>query len=836
MAELNLDRIKLELDKKFSSNLRKLVFWYDHNAEFKEDILCLQLDNAEIYLLEHDNQFKTKYILEIEKADTNFLVYAPFPKPSTIDNHLADTVFYADEFSADKSTIIAVDLCVGMENRKVIEKYIKFFGSKERIQKFEKLALENINQEKIELAILSIICKLKVPSFDDVTKNIIADYFTNNKILAEFSKYNILNVFWEMCEIKFGYITDEPTIEKLMYTLFTTYISKEITCNTPHSLDPFCSVKHENIIAFIENLFDSSSYSDTFDLIVDKVYQDLSLKDVFTNLNLEDYCNIKIFPQIEELIIKWIIDKLNHYDTSAKLNSIEITKICKERIKSRYGAKYYNDYYALKNAFYLIKEKDFTPKSNIQEICDYYVTNDYIFDQKYRYFYYHLDKIENTDLYTDLIELADNIYTNNFLNPLSIAWTTALAKNFNDINLTKQQDFYKKFISQKKERIVVIISDAMRYEVGQSLLKKLQTDEKCTAEITPIQGVIPSYTQLGMSALLPHNTLEMNDKFDVLVDDKVCNDLKSRTNLIQSHIKNSIVVRFDDIKNQSNTIIKEQVANKDLIYIYHDEIDAHGDKAVTENETFETCESAVNEIFNLIKKLTSANNTRFIITADHGFIYKRNKITEIDKIGNFDKDNILLKRRYIIADKPVLVEGVTSISLGDVLKNDDKRKISLPISSNIFKASGSGINFVHGGASLQEMIVPVITVKTNKSSVKTSKAEIKLVSTLDKITNLTTYISFVQSELVSSTTKEAKYSIYFVTDKNEKITNVVSHIADKKELDENQNTFKEKFVFKNQKYEKTDKFYLIIANEVTEIYKKQVILDFALVDDYGFDI
>ncbi|MGI6731587.1 MAG: hypothetical protein ACOX5F_06820 [Anaerovoracaceae bacterium] len=55
-----------------------------------------------------------------------------------------------------------------------------------------------------------------------------------------------------------------------------------------------------------------------------------------------------------------------------------------------------------------------------------------------------------------------------------------------------------------------------------------------------------------------------------------------------------------------------------------------------------------------------------------------------------------------------------SITLGDILGNDDPRIISLPVGSDVFKVTGGGQNYVHGGSSLQEMIIPVVHVRTNK--------------------------------------------------------------------------------------------------------------------------
>ena len=48
-------------------------------------------------------------------------------------------------------------------------------------------------------------------------------------------------------------------------------------------------------------------------------------------------------------------------------------------------------------------------------------------------------------------------------------------------------------------------------------------------------SVLPSYTRLGMAALLPHKTLEMTDDFQVLVDDILCDNLAGRQQVLQSY-------------------------------------------------------------------------------------------------------------------------------------------------------------------------------------------------------------------------------------------------------------------------------------------------------------
>ena len=92
MAELNLKQIIDRLNAEFTGDTRKLVFWYDDKADFAEDIDSVELANAQIIKLEPGNQFATKYFLERQDKTTNYLIYAPFPKPDVRENHLEDTM------------------------------------------------------------------------------------------------------------------------------------------------------------------------------------------------------------------------------------------------------------------------------------------------------------------------------------------------------------------------------------------------------------------------------------------------------------------------------------------------------------------------------------------------------------------------------------------------------------------------------------------------------------------------------------------------------------------------------------------------------------------------
>lgn len=841
MVELNLKQITDKLNSEFTGEVRKLVFWYDDNAEFVSDIddLEKELKNAKVLRLERDNQFRTKYILEREQPDTNYLIYAPFPKPPLKENHLADTIRYSKEFTADRASLLAMDLAIDEKYKPVLQHYSKFFGAKERTQKFYDLEIENFNTQIIETGIMSVICKTKIVSFEEIVRTIISeDGVKNNKFLAKFEKYDLIDSFWNMCEEIFGYTDASPSLLKLVYTLYVTYASKVIRCELPQAWRNYCSYKSGNIIAFLDSMMNSLIYYESFDDLSQMVYNNLKGEDIFRDLGTEDIVDCEIFLKIDIFIIGWLIERLENEDTDAKLQGYSIPDICRMRRKMHYGRIYYSDYYVIENAYHLILAAHYEPKKTAADIAKQYIEKDYIIDQKYRYFYYHFDKVENNTPYETLRELVENIYTNKFLDKLSIAWNNTFVELNADTGLMNQQEFFGRCIRKVKERVVVIISDGLRFEVGQTLMKRLQEDEKCTANIIAMQGVLPSYTRFGMSALLPHKELSMSDSYEVLVDGKVCNDLASRGQILQSYVPNSRVVQFDDIKTMKVSDLKKIFTGQDVVYVYHNQIDARGDKTATENEVFIACEEAVGEIHTIIKRLTSANNIHFIVTADHGFIYKRDKLSESDKISGFSKNNAFVGKRYVVADEKINADGIGSVSLGSILRNDDHRKISLPIGSDIFKVPGGGQNYVHGGSSLQELIIPVIDIRTTKSHTDTKAAGIGLVSLVHKITNLMTNLDFIQTEPVTDINIETTYKLFFISDDNEKISNDNIYVADKKDEDASKRIFRLKFIFKNKQYDSNKKYYLVAYDEknALEVIRHEVKMDLAFVDDFGFNV
>ena len=189
-----------------------------------------------------------------------------------------------------------------------------------------------------------------------------------------------------------------------------------------------------------------------------------------------------------------------------------------------------------------------------------------------------------------------------------------------------------------------------------------------------------------------------------------------------------------------------------------------------------------------------------------------------------------------MTDTVIEMDDISGVSLGDVYGNGDTRSVSFPISADIFKAQGGGLNFVHGGCSPQEMIIPLIDVRTEKGRCETTNAEIRFISLTRKITNLVTVLDFMQTEPVSDVVKETRYHVYFVDEKGNRISNECIYIAVKKDADTSKRIFKLRFSFRNMKYDINKKYYLVAFEEKTslEVLRHEMMIDIAFADDFGF--
>lgn len=837
MAELSLRQIEDRLNAEFAGEGRRLIFWYDDRGDFSEDIGALELACAKVYRLEPDNQFYTKYFLERVDRETSYLVYAPFPKPDAEDNHLEDTLLYSKRFYADRAALLCADLGIGEEHRWLIEKHSRLFNNKKFVQRFYNLEIDRFDTETILTGLLCAACQTRACSFDEVVCALLMEDLERNPCLEKLYAQGLADTFWEFCGQQFGYTEEAPSLERFVTALFVTCADRYMRGGLPEAWRPFLTSRPGSVVAFMDNLMNSAVCRGRFDQLSAYVSKELGAAAALAACPPESLLNCDTFLDVDRVLIRWLVDRLLAEDVGARLDGSSIPEICGRRSRLRFGTQTETAYRLLENAHRLVLSAGYSGPDSFAGIAEQYLAGDYLIDQAYRKFYLCYDRMDGPEVFEPLRELVENIYTAEYLAGQLPRWNGGMLEPEALAVLPRQRDFYRRFVKSTGERTVVIISDAMRYEVGRELFEKLRDEPRCaSAKLEAMLGVLPSYTHLGMASLLPHSTLEMTETYQVLADGKRCDDMESRQKILLSGCPEGVCVRFDDIKTLKKESLREILTGKQVVYVYHNQIDARGETAQTENEVFAACEEAVREIMALIQRISINGNTyRFLITADHGFIYKREKLAESDKISGVGGKGGFLNRRFIVSGEPVTGGGIQNFPLGWFLDNGESRSISVPLGGNVFQAPG-GLNYVHGGSSPQEMLIPVLDIKMERGHVETKAAELSLISIVRKITSLVTTLDFLQTEPVSDTVKPAVYKIFFLSERGDRISNENIHAADSREQETQRRIFRLRFTFKNQRYHRDQQYYLVVCDAATgaEIFRHSVIMDLAAADDFGF--
>ena len=459
-------------------------------------------------------------------------------------------------------------------------------------------------------------------------------------------------------------------------------------------------------------------------------------------------------------------------------------------------------------------------------------------DTLYRKIYYYFDNIADKDIFIGLKNKIENIYVNDFIMELSIKWRNSLEgmDKYGRSKITKQNKFYETYIkpyNDKKDRIIVIISDAFRYECAKELLDRLKVFGS-KAELNYMLGVIPSYTSLGEAALLPHKELSMvNEGEDILVDGYSSRTTKDREKILQKENPESIAIKYNDMYEMTKMEWKKMLSGKKVVYIYHNTIDTTGEH--NETRIFQACQDAIDEIERLVKDLhTTFSGVNVFITADHGFFYKRGKIESYEKTSK-EINAKTQKTRYSYTEEPSKEEEIISINLEDLF-GKNSGYVNIPKGNMIYERQGTGVNYIHGGILPEEVIVPVIDFKSTRTSEKNKTVGITYSGITKKITNSITNLEFLQDSNVDENNKPCRYLLYFEDEKQNRVSDECTIIADYENTEVKDRFFVEKFVFKNIEYDRTKPYYLVITNEKTGIVFQKVkfSIDIAIVNNFDF--
>ena len=837
---------------------RRIIFWQDPDGEFAGQVDELCLDGVKILKLTDKNNFAAKMLLSETDLDSNYLVYNPCVYSDIRDNWLLDIELYSEEFRADLLSIRMQELNMPSTApmRKAMKAYSKFFDNKERVAKLSAFKSNYNNVGQLHIDIMAVLAGTGANTAPGVIKAILLSGLDveSNEAITNIKKFGNESVLWDLINRYTGYVYAEAaSLISLAGHILLTALSVTMKPSCLNGLDKLISEVHQQLCYDLVNEWMHSEDDDELYEIAREVEDQLQLVKRFDNLDVEELLNSECFPCINECILR-------KYMTEISDNVIKADDIVKA-VEKRRTLKWYKRVRYYFDGLLQVAQMQQFYQSNIggfhiaeydkfwKEYCDNYCKMDHFYRQFHASFGRSLKESSTVleDLYKNVADYVEKLYKNWYLSTLGAQWTSLvcdeLTKDTKLPNIQNQADFYKNYVKPIVEtgsRVYVIISDALRYEVGVELTRGLLKETKGTAKISAMQSVFPSTTKFGMAALLPHANLQLTDDIKVLCDGESTEGTASREKILDSIHPGNVVITYKVLLAMKQAERREKVKNAQVVYIYHNTIDAAGDKVTTEDQVFDACEQAVTEIKNLVRLITNdMSGTNIIITSDHGFLYSYKPLDESDKAEkSFVSGHIIeLDRRYVIADGDCTADHMLRLPMTHLSSN---LVGFTPLDNIRMKKQGGGMNYVHGGISLQESVVPVIEFKnirsTSKKFVDVKKAELQLISQSRKVSNSIFSLDFYQKEAVSGKVAAATYEIYMADASGKAVSDKKTVIADKTSNNGADRVFRTRFTLKSVEFKKTDTYYLTVVEKGTTnvVDRVEFTIDIAFVNDFDF--
>ena len=722
------NRIQQALTRLFAKH--RIVFWYDDKQELRDEYEALTLDGVEKIEIQN-NEFGLKYRLLREAPKQSFLVYKEDKQPAPIQNWLLDVELANATFRTDQVAIWLSELELPHEFSEVVEQHAAFFdAAKAKVQvekrktSLRKILKRDDTLNVVRLKMLAVCAGANQQAdarIDVILEALIGELIKPKQVIYRLmERCNLDGFLWKSLERFYGYRSEQPSIKDFAIELFISCYSMGVDSALNGS-----EIKlNSDALVFFKRWKDSRTHEGVFEALSDDYADLVNIEEDLNKRDLKQVIELDYFRLIDKKVIHELVAAVEH----RTLSQGEVTLWCRQRRQGHWYAVFKHLYDAVDVAsqFLVLLDTVQLNMASSSAAVQGYVSHWYKLDQLYRQYIYDLKASSQNTLLSSLTEKIENLYTNRYLLPLNNAWQSHVdvMSDWNVPDVTPQARFFTKWVKpylDKNNKICVIISDAFRYEAGEEMVSRIRQEDRYQAKLEHALSSLPSYTQLGMASLLPQgdNKLQISDNRSATV---FCGGQSTQgTDNRDKQLKTVLgeragAIQAKQILEMTISESRELMKAHDVLYIYHNRIDHTGDKMQSEGEAFEAAEKTFDDLMKLIKKMANANVNNLLITADHGFIYQNKPLDESDFLANNVKGDVLYNdRRFVLGKELQCNESMKSFSAKE-LGLDGGVHAVIPKGLQRLRLSGSGSRFVHGGASLQEVIIPIISINKKRQS------------------------------------------------------------------------------------------------------------------------
>jgi hypothetical protein len=281
-----------------------------------------------------------------------------------------------------------------------------------------------------------------------------------------------------------------------------------------------------------------------------------------------------------------------------------------------------------------------------------------------------------------------------------------------------QTGIWSELVATRPTPVAYFLVDAMRFEMGVELAKRLPKSSEVA--VRAAVAALPSITPIGMAALQPgaaasFSVVEQGGKLGSRIDEAFLPDLGARKKHAAARVPKLVDLALDELLSLQASKLAKKVDGAQVVVVRSQEIDHAGETGFT-YQARQVMDTVIDNLARALRKLASAGIEHAVVSADHGHLFfatDRDPSMRTDAPGGH---TVELHRRCWIGRGGATPSGCVRVA-ASMLGYASDLEFVFPVATGVFRAGGD-LAFHHGGTSLQEMAIPVLTVRTPSTTIR----------------------------------------------------------------------------------------------------------------------
>jgi len=705
-----------------------------YDVRFKAEQYFESIDRHKILIYLNTKRDTNNFpLIELEKAGCIIEPYGPVERNTNL------TVAVKEALSGKISEELIRDICEKIEDKTIA------------IDEIEKIVE---NAKSIDTAALSIIFNTNEPQL------IILNFLANQSLDQSIQERKLekeLSKLMVMClgiKVKTSFSLEQLR-DKIIETIFMVdFIDSLKDGPVKEKYKGLDLPNKENYISSIKGIV--NLWRDRSDIVEEYIRESEKIQKIYDitreTFAPKDIIDVQTFSVVDTILINTCLSEVDNKNLPSiqeiivkRRNAFWANKEAEHSLIWVIIEYCINLRLFIQKALEDIKQKELS----LSELMDLYIGSNhegwFLIDKNYRLLESKFAEFDIGSVFDDKLEkfvakIRDEY--SRFLNVQSecVSLRLSSSKMADTEKILKQKDILKRVvlpILQNKKKCAYFLVDAFRYEMGEELFESLENYEQ--KNISPAIAAIPTLTPFGMLSLLQYSNEAIdikgiNGKIMLEINDNKVNNRSERLKFIEERMPNSIeTFKLDDVIKPKKSV-RERIKKADILIITSQEIDSlceSGESLLARQVMSQIILNLKRAIYHLLE----IGIEEFVISADHGYLLG-NEIGKELKIDSPNGETYGLHKRVWLGKGGNNPENTVRFKAYDFSYRSELDFV-FPRGIAIFKTTGSENDYFHGGLSLQEMVIPVISIQMKPSSKqkKISKEEFVINLAKESITN-----------------------------------------------------------------------------------------------------